>query len=274
MTNAVNTNVLSMNAQRQLAKSNDGLATAMQRLSSGLRVNSAKDDSAGLAISERFNAQVKGLNQATRNAQDGISFAQTAEGALQEVGDMLQRMRELSVQSANGINSSSDRANLNNEYSALASEIKRTLESTDFNGKKLLASSAGTFDFQVGANNASNNRISVSTMDMTVSLASAIAASIGTSAASRSTLDKLDTAIDSVTTMRAKLGATQNRFSHTINNLRNSAENQASARGRIIDADFAQESASLSRYQVLQQAGTAMLSQANQAPQQVLSLVR
>lgn len=275
MSNTVNTNVMSLNTQRQLAKSSEGLQVAMQRLSSGLRVNSAKDDSAGLAISERFHAQVRGIAQATRNAQDGISFSQTAEGALQEVGEMLQRMRELAVQSANGINSSSDRVNLNNEYAALGSEIKRTLESTDFNGKKLLAASAGSFTFQVGANNASTMQIKVSTVDMVKSLASAYSvAKITSQGAAQSALGVMDKAIDKVTTMRAKLGAIQNRFAHTINNLRNASENQAAARGRIIDADFASETASLSRYQVLQQVGTAMLSQANQAPNQVLSLIR
>lgn len=274
MTNAVNTNLMSLSAQRHVAKSNEGLQTAMNRLSSGLRVNSAKDDSAGLAIAERFRTQARGLNQAVRNAQDGISFAQTAEGALQEVGDMLQRMRELSVQSANGINSSSDRANLNDEYTALASEVKRTLESTDFNGWKVLGGGASSFDFQVGANAAANNRITVSTVDMASSMGSVIAMTVSTQANARSTIGVIDVAIDKITTMRAKLGAVQNRFGHTINNLRNAAENQTAARGRIMDADFAAESASLSRYQVLQQAGMAMVTQANQAPQQVLSLVR
>lgn len=273
MSNTVNTNMMSMVAQKHLSKNGNALSTAMQRLSSGLRINSAADDSAGLAIAERFGAQVRGLNQATRNAQDGISLAQTAEGALTEVGEMLQRMRELSVQSSNGIYTSADRANLSNEYKALANEISRTLESTEFNGKKILESSAGSFNIQIGANNASNNRVTISTVNMKASLSAVTAVSIGTSALARSALDKLDTAIDSVTKMRAGLGSAQNRLNYSVNNLRNSAENQMAARARIMDADFAQETANLSRAQILQQAGTAMLAQANNSSQATLALL-
>lgn len=277
----INTNVQSLNAQRNLAASSGSLSTSMQRLSSGLRVNSAKDDAAGLAIAERMNAQVKGMNVAIRNANDGISLAQTAEGALAKIGDNLQRMRELAVQAANDTNGSTDRTALDEEYKALANENERVITSTEFNGQKLLTGSggaSGVFNFQIGANSDADNQISVTTNNIGSSMGSntqGSAATLGTTGTSaRTAMDNLDTAIDAVTTARSKFGAAQNRFSTVISNLQVAAENQASSRGRIMDADFATETANLSRGQILQQAGTAMIAQANQLPQGVLSLLR
>ncbi|HBR96098.1 MAG TPA: flagellin FliC [Gammaproteobacteria bacterium] len=268
MAQTINTNIMSLTAQRNLSRSQGTMATAIERLSSGLRVNSARDDAAGLAIAERMNAQVKGMSVAIRNANDGISLAQTAEGGLNEVGNMLQRMRELAVQSANGTNSSSDRTNLQLEFSALNSEITRIAEVTQFNGLKVLGSDAGNFEFQVGAN--SGEVMSIAT----TSIAS-LSASIGGSTASsaNAAITAIDTMIDSITSARATYGAAQSRFNSAINNLQIGIENQAAARGRIVDADFAVETANLTRAQILQQAGTAMVSQANHAPQNVLSLL-
>ena len=400
----INTNVMSMNAQRNLISSQGALATSMQRLSSGLRVNSAKDDAAGLAIAERMSAQVKGLNVAARNANDGISLAQTAEGALGKVGDMLQRMRELSVQSANATNSADDRDALQAEVKQLADEIDRVSQQTSFNGKKILDGSFTAATFQVGANagdnitvgsltdttadNLSNinygeNTVAITsaemdaitfdtavTADLTISVAgnlvdlgeleattSATARlgqvveainrktsetgvsaflvdngdgsfdvellsskldsagdpeavtfgagftatgtglAVGDGAAIDTPTDaedlvgisniditsekgayiaikKLDAALDDVNSARAKLGAVQSRFENAVANIQIGVENLSASRGRIMDADFAKETASLSRAQILQQAGTAMVAQANQIPQGVLSLLR
>ncbi|NMF91333.1 flagellin [Aromatoleum petrolei] len=405
----INTNVPSLNAQRNLTTSQSSLATSLQRLSSGLRVNSAKDDAAGLAISERMNAQVRGLNQAARNANDGISLAQTAEGALGQIGDNLQRMRELSVQAANGSLSADDRSALQSEVTQLKNEINRVANQTSFNGTALLDGTSGGFTFQVGANANQTiainslgdsrstalgsstyaeatgaavapagtddlsaaagatagtslevggftlNGITISGTDMSVgdntsvttteykewmsrtvdainvkasesgvtaqldddgagnlsislfgtdtvafaagtndgvalgidgvdgtTIATGLAAAsvgfdsidVGSVAGANKALTMLDGAIDAVNTMRADLGAVQNRFASTIANLQTSSENLSAARGRIMDADFASETANLSRTQILQQAGTAMLAQANSLPQNVLSLLR
>ena len=271
----INTNVMSLNAQRNLAASSGSLATSMQRLSSGVRVNSAKDDSAGLAIAERMNAQVKGMNVAVRNANDAISMSQTAEGALGKVGDSLQRMRELATQSANATNSTSDQANLDAEYQELASEVTRVLTGTKFNGTDLL-STAATLTFQVGANNVTTDQIDISTGDLTAGtgIAAVTTGDITSAANALTAMDNLDTAIDEITTARAGFGAAQNRFESVIGNLQIASENQAASRGRIMDADFAVETSNLSRGQILQQAGTAMIAQANQLPQGVLSLLR
>lgn len=275
MSSTINTNVQSLNAQRNLAQSSGSLSTSMQRLSSGLRVNSAKDDSAGLAIAERMNAQVKGMNVAIRNANDGISLAQTAEGALGKVGDSLQRMRELATQSANATNSTSDQANLDAEYQELAKEVTRVLTGTKFNGTDLL-STAATLSFQVGANNVGTDQIDIATGDLTAG--AGITAVVGGDITDRTNalaaMDDLDDAIDEITTARAGFGASQNRFESVISNLQIASENTAASRGRIMDADFAVETANLSRGQILQQAGTAMIAQANQLPQGVLSLLR
>ena len=281
MAQIINTNIMSLNAQRNLSATQSALATSVQRLSTGLRVNSAKDDAAGLAIAERMNTQVRGMNVAIRNANDAISLSQTAEGALSKINDMGQRMRELAVQSANATNSDSDRKNLDAEYQALAEEIKRNLAGAAFNGTKLFAAAAA-LTFQVGANAASTDQITINTENLTgensivevIGAANANAASIGTAAGASAALGKLDTMLATVNAKRAEFGATQNRFEAVIQTLQVSAENQTAARSRIMDADFASETASLTRSQVLQQAGTAMLSQANSLPNNVLSLLR
>ena len=382
----INTNVMSMTAQRNLGTTSSSLATSMQRLSSGLRVNSAKDDAAGLAISERMNAQVRGLNVAARNANDGISLAQTAEGALGKVGDMLQRMRELAVQSANASNNTSDRTALNAEVTQLRQEIDRVAKTTSFNGTKLLDGSFANATFQVGANagegiaidsivSANSASLGNTTMTSTAAVAgtagTAIAAgvlfvenaagvdidlgpiavattvaqrtqqvadainakssetgvfaktvldaggavtgfttfsdraivagtftgftaatgdvaaaafttgprqlddiSVSSFGSSQEALKVIDNAINAINSSRADLGALQSRFENAVANIQITGENISAARGRIVDADFAKETSNLSRAQILQQAGTAMVAQANQAQQGVLSLLR
>ncbi|MDE2594578.1 MAG: flagellin FliC, partial [Burkholderiales bacterium] len=259
--------------------SQNALSVAMQRLSSGMRVNSAKDDAAGLAIAERMNAQARGMNVAIRNANDGISLAQTAEGALGKVGDALQRMRELAVQARNATNSASDKDSLNQEFKQLSAEISRVLAGTTFNGKTILGSSAGAQDFQIGANTTSNDVITVTTTNMTTDASiTAVTAdnidSTSTTATLATVINHIDGALDRINSERAVYGATQNRFDSVIANLQVSHENQTAARSRIMDADFAAETAALSRAQILQQAGNAMVAQANQLPQQVLKLLQ
>jgi flagellin len=281
MPQSINTNISSLNAQRNLNSSQASLAVSMQRLSSGLRINSAKDDAAGLAIAERMNAQVRGMNVAVRNANDGISMSQTAEGALSKVGDALQRMRELAVQARNATNSSSDKDSLNKEFSELQSEISRVLGGTSFNGKKILGADATAMTFQIGANTTTDDTITMTTEDMTantdITAVTASTAAIDASATSgdiATVIDNIDTAIDTINDQRATFGATQGRFDAIIANLQQSVEAQSAARSRIMDTDFAAETANLSRAQILQQAGTAMVAQANQLPQGVLSLLR
>ena len=265
---SVNTNLMSMTAQRNLSGTQNGLATAMERLSSGLRINSAKDDAAGLAIASRMNAQVRGMNVAIRNAGDAISLAQTAEGGLNEITNMLQRMRELAVQSKNATNSGADRTNLQAEYNELNLEITRQVASTKFNGVAIIDAVVANV-FQVGAN--ATDTITVTTADMSAAAAGGtIATVLGATAA----IGAVDTALDLVTTNRATYGAVQNRFESVISNLQVASENQAAAAGRIMDADFAMETANLTRFQILQQAGTAMVAQANSAPQSILSLLQ
>jgi flagellin len=278
----INTNIASLNAQRNLNMSQGSLATSMQRLSSGLRVNSAKDDAAGLAIAERMNAQVRGMNVAVRNANDGISMSQTAEGALSQVSNSLQRMRELAVQARNSTNSSSDKDSLNKEFGQLQSEITRVLGGTTFNGKHMLGADATTLNFQVGANTTADDTVSIKTVNMVTdstmtNVTSSTNASIDSSndaTAIGSVIDNIDKAIDDVNDTRATFGATESRFDSIISNLQSGVENQTAARSRIMDADFASETANMSRANVLQQAGTAMIAQANQQPQQVLTLLR
>jgi flagellin len=287
MPSIINSNINSLTAQRNLGMSQASLATSMQRLSSGLRVNSAKDDAAGLAIAERMNAQVKGMNVAIRNANDGISLSQTAEGALGKVGDSLQRMRELAVQSRNATNSDSDKDSLDKEFGELAKEIQRVLGGASFNGKHVLGADAGSLTFQVGANTTTDDSISITTTNMTSASEITTVAGTDNTGASRAKIDSsadataiatviddLDAALDKVNSERATLGASQSRFDAVIGNLQVAAENQTAARSRIVDADFAAETANLSRSQILQQAGTAMVAQANQPPQQVLTLLR
>ena len=281
MPQTINTNISSLNAQRNLNASQSSLAVSMQRLSSGLRINSAKDDAAGLAIAERMNAQVRGMNVAVRNANDGISLAQTAEGALSKVGDALQRMRELAVQARNATNSSSDKDSLNKEFAELQSEINRVLGGTSFNGKKVLGADATAMTFQIGANTTTDDTITMTTEDMTantditsVTASTAVIDASATTGDIATIIDNIDTAIDTINDQRATFGATQSRFDAIIANLQQSVEAQSAARSRIMDTDFAAETANLSRAQILQQAGTAMVAQANQLPQGVLSLLR
>lgn len=381
MAMTINTNVQSLNAQRNITSTQSSLSTSLQRLSSGLRINSAKDDAAGLAISDRMTAQIKGLTQAQRNANDGISLAQTAEGALGEISNNLQRIRELAVQASNGTNTQTDRDALQAEVTQLQAEIQRVAEQTSFNGQKLLDGSFTGVQFQIGANagetigvssimnaqtaslggtltrytanvsatsltgfataivdggvtiNSVNigkidaagsaqeraaqiteaiNRVSsqtnvgasydkttgqvtlTSNAAITVAGAGATAAAFGFAAGSvgasttttginsltvssftnaQQTITQIDNALKDINTARANLGAVQNRFTSTVANLQSMTENLSSARGRVTDADFASETANLSRSQILQQAGTAMLAQANALPQQVLKLL-
>ncbi|ODU08589.1 MAG: flagellin [Rubrivivax sp. SCN 71-131] len=280
MPQTINTNLTSLNAQRNLNASQLSLSTAMQRLSSGLRVNSAKDDAAGLAIAERMNTQVRGMAVAMRNANDGISMSQVAEGALSKVGDALQRMRELALQARNATNSESDKESLNKEFIQLQEEISRVLGGTTFNSKRILGPDATTFTFQIGANTTENDVVSIgftnlaSSADITAVTASAAAIGSGVGVDAIATvIADIDDAINRINDTRAVYGATQSRFEAIIANLQVAVENQTAARSRIMDADFAAETANLSRAQILQQAGNAMVAQANQLPQQVLRLL-
>jgi flagellin len=272
----INTNVMSLNAQRNVNKTNGQLATAMQRLSSGLRVNSAKDDAAGLYTINRMTSDIKGLNQAARNAADGISLAQTAEAALGQIGDNLQRIRELAVQSANG--TVEDRSGMQAEVDQLTSEINRVVGNAKFNNVALLAGTSGAITFQVGQDN--GEVISVAQGDMSALNANGGAGTIdvSTQAAAQAVIATgaagIDADIDAVSSSRATYGAVQNRFEAVIGSIQSYAENLSASRSRIQDADFAAETANLTKVQILQQAGTAMLAQANSAPQNVLSLLR
>ncbi|WP_351088365.1 flagellin [Shewanella sp. S1-49-MNA-CIBAN-0167] len=270
----VNTNVTSMKAQKNLNSSSGALATSMERLSSGLRINSAKDDAAGLAISNRLNSQVNGLEVGMRNANDAISIAQIAEGAMQEQTNMLQRMRDLTVQSENGANSTDDLAALKSEMDQLATEIDNIGTTTAFGTTKLMTgdfSTNGGKNFQVGAQNGENVTVKVLKTDKT-------SLSIGgidnaTSADRKSSLASIDKAIKTIDTQRGDLGAIQNRLAYNISNSANTQSNVADAKSRIVDVDFAKETATMTKNQVLQQTGAAMLSQANQLPQVALSLL-
>jgi flagellin len=276
MAQVINTNIYSLNSQRMLNRSQSSMQTSLQRLSSGLRINSAKDDAAGLAISQRFTAQIRGLEQANRNANDGISLLQTAEGALAESTNALQRMRELAVQSMNATVGPDDKASLDQEFQALAAEIQRNADSTTFNGVKVIGSGA-TLNFQVGYEQGANAKIAVSTQN--VNSAAGLkeifsTGAISTVADASAMLAAVDTALDTVSQIRADFGAAQNRLESTVRNNASIVENQSAARSRIMDADFAKETANLTRTQILQQAGVAMLAQANAIPQTVLSLLR
>ena len=287
MAMGINTNQMSLNAQRQSSTAQAALGTAMARLSSGMRINTAKDDAAGLAIGERMNSQVRGMTVAIRNANDGISMTQTAEGGLSTVVNMLQRMRELSVQAVNSTNLTGDLSAMDKEYRQLATEIGRTLRDTQFNGVSVLSGVAGDYTFQVGAN--SGQVITVGAADLDASVNPAIAAvfideagaggaasglDVAINTNNAGNITALDAAIQAVNEQRATLGAVQSRFDNTISNLQSSVENQTAAKGRIKDADFATESANLSRSQILSQASTAMIAQANQLSQGVMSLLR
>jgi len=293
MAMVINTNVASLNSQRMLTGTSSSLATSMERLSSGFRVNSAKDDAAGLSIADKMTSQIRGMTVAMRNANDGISMAQTAEAAMGNITETIQRMRDLAVQASNtGAVNAADQAKLQTEFKQLQDEIGRIVTNTEFNGKKILNGDLSGQVFQVGANTASDNQISITVNNLSAvastGLGSMLAATVviggsaGTSANATpitnasvgAVVDMLDKAISTIDTFRAKLGAVQNRFTATIGNLQSSIENQTAARSRIMDADFAVETSNLSRSQILQQAGTAMLAQANQSTQNVLSLLR
>jgi flagellin len=286
MAQVINTNVYSLNAQRNLNKTSTQLSTALQRLSSGLRINSAKDDAAGLAIASRFTAQIRGYNQGVRNAADAISLAQTAEGAYDEMASNLQRIRELAVQAANATNSSTDRQAIQTEITDLKAEIVRVTH-TQFNGVEVIGADAGSFYFQVGPNGvASIDGITVNTVNVTATpqfaqmqgtsatVYTANAGATANVAAALSLIGRTDNLLQVINTQRAILGATQNRFESVIRNGENIAEQLSASRSRIQDADFAKETAALTKAQILQQAGTTVLSQANAVPQSVLALLQ
>ena len=272
----VNTNIASLNAQRNLSVTQGQLNKSLQRLSSGLRINSAADDAAGLAISEGMRSQVRSMNQAIRNANDGVSLVQTAEGALNEVSNILVRMRELATQSATGTVSSDQRSYIDSEFTQLKNEIDRIASATDFNGTKILDGTSGTVSFQIGAGNTANDIISVTISAGAASSIGVATASVSgnSGAAASAALGAIDTAIKSVSNIRGNLGAVQNRLQSTINNLQVSVENLSAAESRIRDVDVASETAAMTRAQILTQAGTSILSQANQTPQSALSLLR
>jgi len=276
----VNTNISSLMAQNNLNKSNSALATSLQRLSSGLRINSAKDDAAGLAISTGMSSQINGANQAVRNANDGISLAQTAEGAISQLTDNMQRLRQLAVQSSNGTLGTTDRADIQSEVDQLTSENARVIAGANFNGIALFDTGAGVtgITFQVGANSSNTiDQITVSTVNLSgVAWASTATKTIDLTSQTlaQQFLGSVDGYIQSLSTARANLGAVQNRFSAVVTNLQTYSTNMSASQSAIMDTDFASESANLTRNQIIQQAGTAMLSQANQLPQSALSLLK
>src|SRR5690554_893288 len=280
----VNSNIASLNAQRNLSTSTNALSTAMERLSSGSRINSAKDDAAGLQISNRLTSQINGLNVAVRNANDGISKAQVAEGAMQESTNILQRMRELTLQAANGSNSEKDLASLQEEMASSIAELDRIASTTSFGKVKLLDGTAGTINFQVGSEGTVDDQISI---DFTVAADTGFDSEglkvddldlsgtdgVFDQASLATALKAIDDAMQTIDSKRAEFGAVQNRLGSTISNLQNISENVSASRARILDTDYAVETANLTKNQIMQQAGTAMLSQANQLPQAVLSLL-
>jgi len=268
----IGTNIAAIRSQNGINKATMGLNSAMERLSTGKRINSAKDDAAGLAISSRMTSQVRGLSAAMRNANDGISLAQTAEGAMGEVGNMLQRIRELAVQSANGTNSTSDRTAIQAEVTQLLGQINDIAGKTTFNGIALVDGSATALTIQTGINSGDTVTLAIAGVDTTDLGIAAI--SLATSGGATAALALLDTAIDTVNASRANLGAAQNRFEATVSNLTSVVTNLTEARSRIEDADFSAETTQLAKSQILNQAATAMLAQANQSQQGVLSLIR
>jgi flagellin len=272
-----------LNVQKNLNKASDALSTSMTRLSSGLKINSAKDDAAGLQIATRMTSQIRGQTMAIKNANDGISIAQTAEGAMQESTNILQRMRELAVQARNDSNGTDDRKSLNKEFATMSDELTRIAKSTNLNGKNLIDGTAGTMTFQVGSNTGATNQITI-TLDsgfdaVALSVDSATIAITGTDsdtaeASTKAAIDAIDLALKAINSSRADLGAAQNRLTSTISNLQNINENASAALGRVQDTDFAAETAQLTKQQTLQQASTAVLAQANQLPSAVLKLLQ
>jgi flagellin len=274
MSISINTNTLAMVTGRSLGNNQESLATSMTRLSSGRRINKASDDAAGMAISSRMETQARGMGVAQRNAQDAISLVQVAEGAIGQVGNMLQRMRELAVQAANATNATADRSNLDAEFQQLSAEVTRTISTTQFNGIAIIGSGAGTTNYQVGPN--STDQVAVATVNLssTTTLTNVTSGAVTTAAAASTAMANIDAALTLVNTQRALYGAVQNRFEAMIQVLKVNEENTTAARGRIMDADFAEETANLSRSQILQQAASAMVAQANSLPQMALQLLR
>jgi len=274
----INNNLLAMNTHRQLGINNTAVQKSIEKLSSGYRINRAGDDAAGLSISEKMRAQVRGLTMASKNAQDGISLIQTAEGALNETHAILQRMRELAVQAANDTNVSVDRTAIQNELTELTKEINRIANSTTFNEKKLLngelAAAGSALNFQIGADCGVAMTLTIATMDAEALSIASIADSVSSFADATAAIATIDAAVKKVSEERSKLGANQNRLEHTIKNLDNAAENIQAAESRIRDVDMAKEMMEFTRQNILQQAATAMLAQANMAPQTVLQLLR
>ena len=282
---SIATNIASLNAQRNLSVSQGQLAKSMQRLSSGLRINGASDDAAGLAISENMRGQIRSMNQATKNANDGVSLIQTAEGSLNETSAILVRMRELATQSATGTVGSTERSYIQGEMNKLSSEIDRISNSTEFNGQKLLngtlsggttGAKVNTMTFQIGARNTTSNDVIDLNLKQadTNTLTGSATVNVSDQTSAQKALDTLDRAIISISSERSNLGATQNRLQSTINNLQVAVENTSASESRIRDVDVAAETATMTRNNILTQAGTAILSQANQAPQAALSLLR
>lgn len=273
----INTNMSSLVSQKNLSHSRNALGTAMERLSSGMRINSAKDDAAGQAIANRMNSQIKGMAQAQRNANDGISMIQTTEGALNQINNNLQRVRELAVQAASDTNDVADRESIQTEITERINEIDRVAKSASFNGIKLADGTNASLQIQIGANTEAEDSITISLTDGTtagLSVDGLTAGAVTDSTAAYATIDAVDAALKTVDTARSGLGATLNRFDSVISNLQNSETNLSAARSRIEDADYAKEVAEMTRAQILQQAGTSVLAQANQIPQGVLSLLR
>ena len=285
----INTNAPSLGAQMNLSKSAGSLETSIARLSSGLRVNSAKDDAAGLAIAERMTAQIRGFDVAARNANDGISLLQVADGALGKITDNLQRMRELGVQAKNGTLNDTDRLNLNRTFTELANEVGRVATGTTFNDNNVFSAAQKSVELQIGSGNAASDTLAVNLTDDGLAAGNDLQTTLGgatqalivtamggvdTAANAETAIDTIDTAIDDITNLRATVGAGLSRLEQVVSSLETTSSNLSSARGRIMDADFAKETANLTRSQILQQAGTAMLAQANQLPNNVLSLLR
>jgi len=282
MASYINTNLASLQTQRNLSTSQAKLQTSIERLSSGLRVNSAKDDAAGFAVASGMDSKIRGQNVAIRNANDAISLSQTADGALGKISDNLQRMRELAVQASNDTNSNDDRTKLNQEFAQLQDEITRVTNNTKFNGQNLLTTASGTqFSFQIGDGTDSDNKIQLDVTDLganggskTKDVVDKTAVDITSSTNAGSAMSKIDDALKEINNESIKQGAIQNRLTSTISTLQVSVENQTAAKSRITDTDFAAETANMSRGQILQQAGMAMLSQANQLPNGVMALLR
>ena len=277
----VNTNTTSLGVQKNLNRASDALSTSMTRLSSGLKINSAKDDAAGLQIATRMTSQIRGQTMAIKNANDGISIAQTAEGAMQEQTNILQRMRELAIQSRNSSNSTDDRTALNTEFAQMSEELTRIADSTQLNGKNLLNTATNTMTFQVGSNTGAENQISITLGDLKAATLGVDSGTIAISGADSdiqanfsAAVDAIDSALQIINSTRADLGAAQNRLTSTISNLQNINENASAALGRVQDTDFAAETAQLTKQQTLQQASTAVLAQANQLPSAVLKLLQ